>query len=120
MKSQHQEHGTLQKGASVSLDELIQVARQIKTRNVALQLRTSERPWSIGETMLGFTTDVGDLARLVMEAEKLRPESDDLHERIEHELADCLWSVLTLADELGVDLEEAFHKLARTISTRAS
>jgi hypothetical protein len=56
-----------------SLNELIATARQIKERNVALQLRSSGRPWSTAETMLGFVTDVGDLARLVMEAETSRP-----------------------------------------------
>jgi NTP pyrophosphatase (non-canonical NTP hydrolase) len=31
-----------------------------------------------------------------------------LDEKLAHELADCLWSVLVLADRLGVDLGAAF------------
>jgi NTP pyrophosphatase (non-canonical NTP hydrolase) len=57
--------------------------------------------------MLGFVVDVGDLAKLVMAKEGLR-EVSDLDDRLAHELADCLWSVLVLADLCGVDLERAF------------
>ena len=33
---------------------------------------------------------------------------DDLDEALVHELADCLWAVMTLASTYGVDLEAAF------------
>ena len=40
-----------------------------------------------------------------------------------HELADCLWCVLTLADEYGVDLEVSFSdtmaSLTRYLDTSA-
>lgn len=57
--------------------------------------------------MLGFLGDVGDLAKLVQGKAGVRPR-EDLDEALAHELADCLWSVLTLADAYGVDLEAAF------------
>ena len=57
--------------------------------------------------MLGFLGDVGDLAKLVHGKAGVRPR-DDLDEALAHELADCLWSVLTLADRYGVDLESSF------------
>ncbi|MFD0315548.1 MazG nucleotide pyrophosphohydrolase domain-containing protein [Streptomyces flavalbus] len=41
---------------------------------------------------------------------------------LEHELADCLWSILILAHRYDVDLEAAFHRtmteLDDAISTR--
>ena len=37
----------------------------------------------------------------------MRPR-EDLDEALAHELADCLWSVLTLADAYDVDLARAF------------
>ena len=52
--------------------------------------------------MLGFLGDVGDLAKLVQGKEGVRPR-DDLDEAFAHELADCLWCVMTLADSYGVD-----------------
>lgn len=58
--------------------------------------------------MLGFVGDVGDLAKLVMEAEGVR---DGLggREALEHELADCLWAVLVLARRYDVELGEVFE-----------
>lgn len=100
------------------LDELRAVARRIKQHYVSLQVTEAGRPWSTAETMLGFTDDVGTLSRLVMEHEHLRNPRPDLDSRIEHELAACLWSVLTLADELGVDLQAALDHLDKNVAGR--
>ena len=42
----------------------------------------------------------------------VRPRAD-LDEALAHELADCLWSVMSLADAYGVDLEAAFGRTMR-------
>jgi NTP pyrophosphatase (non-canonical NTP hydrolase) len=34
---------------------------------------------------------------------------DDLESKLKHELSDCLWSVLVLAEKLDVDLGRAFE-----------
>ncbi|MCC2313192.1 MazG nucleotide pyrophosphohydrolase domain-containing protein [Cellulomonas xiejunii] len=65
------------------------------------------RTWTTEEIMLGFVGDVGDLAKLVQGKEGVRPRAD-LDDALAHELADCLWSVLVLADAYGVDLPAAF------------
>ena len=57
--------------------------------------------------MLGFLGDVGDLAKLVQGKAGVRPRAD-LDGALAHELADCLWSVIVLADCYDVDLEQAF------------
>ena len=46
--------------------------------------------------------------KLVMAKEGRREGPANLDAKLEHELADCLWSVLVLADAYGVDLERAF------------
>jgi NTP pyrophosphatase (non-canonical NTP hydrolase) len=51
--------------------------------------------------------DVGDLMKLVLAQEGVRA-IPDAESKLAHELADCLWSVLVLADLYGVDLEQAF------------
>ena len=56
--------------------------------------------------MLGFVRDVGDLASLVQAREGVR-EVEDVDAALAHELADCLWSLIVLADRYGVDLEQA-------------
>ena len=64
-------------------------------------------PWTREEIALGFVGDVGDLAKLVM-AENGKREIENSKEKLEHELADCLWSVIVLAKLHDVDLEESF------------
>ena len=56
---------------------------------------------------LGFVGDVGDLMKLIIAESGVR-DIPDARQKLEHELADCLWSVLVLADAYGVDLEKAF------------
>ena len=50
---------------------------------------------------------MGDLAKLVMAANSVR-SIDNTEEKLAHELADCLWSVIVLAQAHKVDLEAAF------------
>ena len=37
-------------------------------------------------------------------------ESEDTKAKISHEISDCLWSIIVLAKELDIDLEETFNK----------
>lgn len=65
------------------------------------------RPWTREEVALGFVGDVGDLMKLVQAMEGVRA-IPDAKPKLAHELADCLWSVMTLARMYEVDLEAAF------------
>ena len=65
------------------------------------------KSWSSEEVALGFVGDVGDLVKLVM-AENGYRDIPDSKKKLEHELADCLWSLLVLADLHDINLEEAF------------
>ena len=64
-------------------------------------------PWTKEEVALGFVGDVGDLAKLVL-AENGKRNIPDSKEKLEHELADCLWSLIVLAKLHDVDLETSF------------
>ena len=64
-------------------------------------------PWTSEEIALGFVGDVGDLAKLVL-AENGRRNIENSREKLEHELSDCLWSVIVLAHIHEVDLESSF------------
>lgn len=65
------------------------------------------KTWTPGDFATGFAGDVGDLCKVVQSIEGIRDAPAD-HPGVAHELADCLWSVLTIADRLGVNLEKAF------------
>ncbi|HEY0188970.1 MAG TPA: MazG nucleotide pyrophosphohydrolase domain-containing protein [Cellulomonas sp.] len=91
----------------MDLQELIAQARDVRARYAAFEERRYGRSWTHEELMLGLLGDVGDLAKLVQGKAGVRPHAD-LDQALAHELADCLWSVLTLADAYGIDLEAAF------------
>jgi NTP pyrophosphatase (non-canonical NTP hydrolase) len=82
-------------------------ALAVRRRYAALERQRYGREWTDEEIALGFVGDVGDLMKLVQARNGVRaiPDADA---RLAHELADCLWSVLVLADAYGVDLERAF------------
>lgn len=63
--------------------------------------------WTSEEIALGFVGDVGDLAKLIM-AESGKRNIPDSKKKLEHELSDCLWSVMVLAHAHGIDLENSF------------
>lgn len=65
------------------------------------------KPWSSEEIALGFVGDVGDLVKLVMAANGYR-DIPDSKKKLEHELADCLWSLFSLANMHDINLEDAF------------
>jgi NTP pyrophosphatase (non-canonical NTP hydrolase) len=76
------------------------------------QYRTYEQKsygasWSNEELALGFVGDVGDLVKLVMACNGRR-NIPDSRSKLAHELADCLWSVIVLAEVHRINLEEAF------------
>ena len=51
--------------------------------------------------------DVGDLALIAQAKEGIR-EAEQVEEALTHELADCLWSLISLADRYEIELESAF------------
>ncbi|MFC9619442.1 MazG nucleotide pyrophosphohydrolase domain-containing protein [Streptomyces sp. NPDC056930] len=91
----------------MDLNELQRRALRIHDLYDELNLRERGRVWTREEFMLGFVGDVGDLAKLVMAQEGAR-DMPGGRPALEHELADCLWSVLVLAHRYNVDLNAAF------------
>jgi hypothetical protein len=83
----------------VDFSEMQATAREVRAHYSDLEIATYGRAWTREEIMLGFPGDVGDLAKLVQGKEGMRPRHD-LDAALAHELADCPWCVLTLADAL--------------------
>jgi NTP pyrophosphatase (non-canonical NTP hydrolase) len=87
-------------------ERALEIARLYDLHNVA----AGRQEWSTGDLALGFAGDVGDLAKLVMAVDGRRV-IPDAEARLGHELADCLWSVLVLANRYGVDLVDEFARM---------
>lgn len=80
-----------------------------------LELKRYGRVWTTQELALGFVGDVGDLAKLIQANAGVR-DIEDCQAKLEHELSDCLWSILVLANKCGIDLQAAFVRNTREIS----
>ena len=91
----------------MEFEQMQERARAVRARYAEVESTSYGRSWTTEEIMLGFLGDVGDLAKLVQGKAGVRPR-EDLDEALAHELADCLWSVLTLADAYDVDLQASF------------
>lgn len=92
----------------MNIDEAMERARSLRRKYEVLETRRYGRPWTIEEIALGFVGDVGDLAKLIQASAGVR-EFAGAEGALAHELADCLWSILILADKLDVDIEQAFR-----------
>jgi NTP pyrophosphatase (non-canonical NTP hydrolase) len=86
---------------------LIQRALDIRQRYAVWEQQTYGRPWTEEEIALGLMGDVGDLAKLIQAHNGVR-HIPDAEQKLAHELSDCLWSIIVLAQSAGVDLESAF------------
>jgi hypothetical protein len=91
----------------MEFQQLVERALQIRAQYSELEQSRYGRSWENDEIALGFVGDVGDLAKLVIAHNGVR-NIPDAHERLAHELSDCLWSIIVLSHNYGFDLEAIF------------
>lgn len=84
-----------------------------------LEIKMYGRAWTTEELALGFVGDVGDLAKLIQANAGVR-KIDDCKAKLGHELSDCLWSIMVLANKCGVDLEAEYSKNTRELMEHVS
>lgn len=104
---------------NMNFQQLIEQAREIRRKYATFETKRNGREWTSEEIALGFVGDVGDLVKLIQAKEGIR-SAENVDEALAHELSDCLWSVIVLADKYGVDLEAAFIKTMGELDTRLS
>ena len=80
-------------------------------------LKKGQQIWDHSAVMAGFVGDVGDLSKLVMAKSNLR-HKEDIDKALAHELSDCLWSIIVLADKLKIDLPKEFMKTMDSIEQK--
>jgi NTP pyrophosphatase (non-canonical NTP hydrolase) len=71
-------------------------------------LNTGKGYFSPLTNMVLLTEEVGEVARVIARkyGDQVAKESD-LHVKLSEELADALWVIICLANQTGIDLEEA-------------
>ncbi len=99
------------------MQDLIRRAINIRQQYAQLEKDNYGRSWTPAEIAQGFVGDVGDLQKLVMAKSGIR-QVDGVDQKLQHELADCLWSIIVLADEYGYDLEQEFVKTMNELEER--
>lgn len=94
-------------------------ALQLNNLYEQLEIERWGRVWTTAELALGFVGDVGDLAKLVQANAGIR-DIDDCKAKLGHELSDCLWSIMVLANKCGIDLEAEFVRNTRELAEYVS
>ena len=87
--------------------QIIERAKEIREKYAELELKKYGKSWNRENHVQGLIGDVGDLMKLVMVKQGIR-KIDDVDNKLKHELADCLWSILVIANEYNIDMEKAF------------
>ncbi|HEX7915908.1 nucleotide pyrophosphohydrolase [Rudaea sp.] len=93
----------------MKLSDLEKSALQLNELYERLEIKKYGRVWTTEELALGFVGDVGDLAKLIQANAGVR-NIDDCKAKLGHELSDCLWSIIVLANKCGIDLEAEFSR----------
>jgi NTP pyrophosphatase (non-canonical NTP hydrolase) len=93
----------------MKLDDLEKSALQLNELYEQLEIKRYGRIWTTEELALGFVGDVGDLAKLIQANAGIR-DIEDYKSKLGHELSDCLWSILVLANKCGIDLGAEFSR----------
>lgn len=91
----------------MQFEDLVIKALEIKDVYGKYEEKTYGKRWTKENTAEGFIGDVGDLMKLVLAKQGVR-QMEEVDKKIAHELSDCLWSIIVLAQFYDVDLESSF------------
>jgi len=101
----------------MNFDDLQKRAIEIRKQYDAFNAAKRGVTWNEQDLMAGFVGDVGKLSKIIMAKHGLRG-MDDIDAKLAHELSDCLWSVLVLADKYKIDLAAEFAKTMDELQAR--
>ena len=88
------------------LSELEQKAAEVQDLYTESDQQKYGSAWTPEETTLGFVGDVGAVAKLVLSAEG-KLHLPDTKAKLEHELTECMRSIMNIASAYDIDLEQA-------------
>jgi len=87
--------------------QIIEKAVEVRNKYSELEKKKYGKEWTKEQIAQGFVGDVGDLIKLIMAKSGVR-NTEDIDNKLAHELSDCLWCILVLANKYEVDLEKSF------------
>lgn len=101
----------------MKFEDLLKRAVEVREKYDRLNAEKRGITWNEQNLMSGFVGDVGDLSKIIMAKHGLR-DMDNIDAKLAHELSDCLWSVLILADKYHIDLAAEFQRTMDELDTR--
>ena len=101
----------------MDLQELTNRAIEIRNKYKEFEKQRYGKSWTTEHVAEGLVGDIGDLMKLIMAKEGMR-ETKDIDQKLAHELADCLWSLLIIASEYNVNLEQFFLKTMNEVEVK--
>ncbi len=102
----------------MELDELIKKVKTLKQQYHALNRLEGYKVWGTNEYLLGLQGDVGDLVKRYLAKKGFTFARKDDDTKLGEELADILWDILVIAEELDMDLEAEFAKTLKRIENK--
>jgi len=99
------------------MQQQLEQALQVKHLYQELNALNHQQSWTYLQYMEGLVGDSGDLMKMLMAKANLRSYKGNLDKDIAHELSDCLWSILMISQELGMNIEEEFSKNMAELKT---
>ena|SRR3989344_4527141 len=102
----------------MTFEEAIEKARSIRKTYEVLERKKFGKEWERKDLVLGFVHDVGDFVKTTMIMDGTREANPDSKYMLSHELSDCLWSIIILADKYDIDLKESFEENMNSMEQR--
>lgn len=102
----------------MTFDEMISRSIKIKKLYASKNAADGHKNWTAGDYLAGMMKDMGDLSKLIMVKENLRSMDGDIDAKLAHEIGDCFWSLVVIADELSIDPKVAFASMLREVEER--
>jgi len=102
----------------MEIADLARRAVDVRERIAEFERNHYGTEWTTTDLVCGLMTDVGDLAAAIQRVQGRRPARDTPPmEELEHELGDCLWVLLVLAERFDIDLDAAFDSTMVSIDS---
>ncbi len=95
----------------MKFEEIIKRAKQIREKYAELEKKRDGKEWTKEQLLQGFLKDVSEL-KMILSSQEVD------NTKLGHELADCLWSIIILADKYNINLEESFIRTMNELEER--
>lgn len=102
------------------MKDTVKRIREIKSAYKLLNRAEGFKTWSESEYLAALLGDIGDLSKQLLARKGFAFARKGDTEKMSRELADCLWDIFALADELGIDLDQEFSRTLKRLENKLS